>query len=85
MNGLRAAVDEHYFRPEGDYEVLGSKQTLGSFIVEWKEHYAKVHDLDFASITPMLRHRPYLRLVHARVPPERVAADRALEALLAEV
>jgi hypothetical protein len=36
-------VDEHFFRPDGDYEVLGGKQTLRSFIVEWKEHYAKVH------------------------------------------
>jgi len=55
MNRLRTAVDEHYFRAEGDYDVLGGKQTLGSFIVEWREHYAKVHDLDFASINPMLR------------------------------
>jgi len=55
MNRLQTAVDEHYFRAEGDYDVLGGKQTLGSFIVEWREHYAKVHDLDFASINPMLR------------------------------
>ena len=33
----------------------GGKQTLRSFIVDWKEHYAKVHDLDFASLTSMLR------------------------------
>jgi integrase len=55
LNRLRAAVDEHFFRPDGDYEVPGGKQTLRSFIVEWKEHYAKVHDLDFTSLTSMLR------------------------------
>ena len=55
LNRLRASIDDHVFRPDGDYEVLGGKQTLRSFIVEWKEHYAKVHDLDFASIDPMLR------------------------------
>jgi len=55
LNRLRASVDEHFSRPEGDYEVLGGRQTLRSFIVEWREHYAKVHDLDFASIDPMLR------------------------------
>lgn len=55
LNRLRAAIDEHVFRPEGDYEVAGAKQTLHAFIAEWTEHYAKVHDLDFASITPMLR------------------------------
>jgi integrase len=55
LNRLRAAVDEHFFRPDGDYDVLGSKQTLRSFIVEWREHYAKVHDLDFTSLTSMLR------------------------------
>lgn len=55
LNRLRTAVDEHYFRVHSEYEVLGGKQTLGAFIAEWKEHYAKVHDLDFASITPMLR------------------------------
>jgi integrase len=55
LNRLRASIDEHFFRPEGDYEVLGGRQTLRSFIVEWREHYCKVHDLDFASIDPMLR------------------------------
>jgi integrase len=42
-------------RPAGDYEAPGGKQTLRSFIAEWKEHYAKVHDLDFTSLTSMLR------------------------------
>jgi hypothetical protein len=55
VNRLRASVDDHVFRPEGDYEVLGGKQTLRAFIAEWKEHYAKVHDLDFTSLTSMLR------------------------------
>ena len=55
INRLRTAIDEHFFRAEGEFEVLGGRQTLSQFIVEWKEHYAKVHDLDFASITPMLR------------------------------
>jgi integrase len=55
LNRLRTAVDEHYFRPDAEQEVLGGKQTLRSFIAEWKEHYAKVHDLDFASLTSMLR------------------------------
>lgn len=55
LNRLRTAVDEHFFRPDGEYDVPGGKQTLRSFIVEWKEHYAKVHDLDFTSLTSMLR------------------------------
>jgi hypothetical protein len=55
LNGLRTAVDEQYFRPDTEYEVLGGKQTLRSFFGEWKEHYAKVHDLDFASLTSMPR------------------------------
>lgn len=55
LNRLRTSVDEHYFRPDGEYEVLGGRQTMRAFIVEWREHYGKVHDLDFASIEPMLR------------------------------
>ena len=55
--------------------MLGGKQTLRSFIVEWKEHYAKVHDLDFTSLTSMLRaiDREF-GSCHARVPRERLAA-----------
>ncbi|MEO7135450.1 MAG: site-specific integrase [Vicinamibacterales bacterium] len=55
LNRLRASVDDQVFRPTGDYEALGGKQTLRSFIAEWTEHYAKVHHLNFASLTSMLR------------------------------
>ena len=77
MNRLRTSVDEPYFRAEGDYEVLGGKQTLGSFIAEWKEHYAKVHDLDFASIMPMLTHRPPRTRPSTCATPSAFAGDAA--------
>lgn len=55
MNRLRTAVDDRLFRPTGEYEVLGGKQTLRQFIAEWREHYAKVYDLRMDSLEAMLR------------------------------
>ena len=37
LNRLRTSIDDHFFRPDGNYEVLGGRQTLRSFIVEWRE------------------------------------------------
>ena len=54
LNRLRTAIDGHGFRPDGEFEALGGKQTLRQFIVEWREHYAKVYELRSDSIEPML-------------------------------
>ena len=55
MNRLRSAIDDHLFRPSGEYEVLGGKQTLRQFIAEWRKDYAEVYELRMDSLEAMLR------------------------------